>query len=82
MRTTLQLEDALISEAKVFAARTGRTLSQVIEDALRRALVPRPRVSEPGTVLRTSPGTPRGGIDLGDHAGLRELMDGLLDGPE
>jgi predicted transcriptional regulator len=34
MRTTLQLDDALVSEAKVLAARTGRTLSQVIEDAL------------------------------------------------
>ncbi|HYH32585.1 MAG TPA: DUF6364 family protein [Pseudonocardia sp.] len=43
MRTTLQLDDDLVVEAKVLAARTGRTLSQLIEDALRQTLVPRQR---------------------------------------
>lgn len=38
MRTTLQLDDTLIAEAKVVAVRTGRTLSQVIEDACGRPL--------------------------------------------
>ncbi len=38
LRTTLQLDDELIVQAKISAARTGRTLSQVIEDALRRRL--------------------------------------------
>ena len=38
MRTTLQLDDELVVQAKIRAARSGRTLSQVIEDALRQAL--------------------------------------------
>jgi len=75
MRTTLQLDDALISEAKVVAARTGRTLSQVIEDALRQALIPRQRERRQAPVLPTSPGRPRPGVDLDDNAGLRDLMD-------
>lgn len=76
MRTTLQLDDALISEAKVLAARTGRTLSQVIEDALRQTLAPRPRDAGAPS-LPTSPGAPRSGVDLDDNAALRDLMDDL-----
>lgn len=79
MRTTLQLDDALISEAKVLAARTGRTLSQVIEDALRQTLIPRPREPRQAPDLPTSPGAPRAGVDLGDNAGLRDLMDSAAD---
>lgn len=75
MRTTLQLDDALISEAKVLAARTGRTLSQVIEDALRQMLIPRPREPRQAPPLPTSPGAPRAGVDLDDNAWLRDLMD-------
>ena len=70
MRTTLQLDDALVVEAKVHAARTGRTLSQLIEDALRQALVPRRR-------LPTSPGAPVAGVPLDDNAALRDVMDDL-----
>lgn len=47
MQTDLQLDDALIAEARELAARSGRTLNEVIEDALRRALMPLPRRSEP-----------------------------------
>lgn len=75
MRTTLQLDDSLVSEAKVLAARTGRTLSQVIEDALRQTLVPRQRGSSGAIVLRTSPGAPQPGVDLDDNAALRDLME-------
>jgi hypothetical protein len=76
VRTTLQLDDALISDAKVLAARTGRTLSQVIEDALRQTLVPRQRAA-PASPLPTSPGVPRAGVQLDDNAALRDLMDDL-----
>lgn len=72
----MQLDDALISEAKVLAARTGRTLSQVIEDALRQTLVPRQREA-PAPALPTSPGAPRAGVQLDDNAALRDLMDDL-----
>lgn len=77
MRTTLQLDDALVVEAKVVAARTGRTLSQVIEDALRQTLVPRQRAVPTAGPLPTSPGSPLGGARLDDNAALRDLMDGI-----
>lgn len=38
MRTTLNLDDALMREAKRHAAETGTTLTDVIEQALRRSL--------------------------------------------
>lgn len=74
---TLQLDDALVVEAKVLAARTGRTLSQVIEEALRRTLAPDPREAREPVVLPTSPGTPRSGVVLDDNAALRDVMDDL-----
>ena len=38
MRTTVRLDDELLSEAKQIAAKTNRTLTAVIEDALRQHL--------------------------------------------
>lgn len=38
MRTTLNLDDGLMREAKKRAAETGRTLTAVVEEALHRAL--------------------------------------------
>jgi len=40
MRTTLDLSDALLRGAKRRAAEEGRTLTSVIEEALRDSLVP------------------------------------------
>ena len=38
MRTTLNISDALLEELRERSKRTGRTLRQVTEDALRRGL--------------------------------------------
>lgn len=38
MRTTLTIDDQLLADAKVVAARTHRTLGSVVEDALREML--------------------------------------------
>ena len=35
MKTTLDLDDALMRNAKAFAARQGRSLTRLIEDSLR-----------------------------------------------
>ncbi|MGQ0680061.1 MAG: DUF6364 family protein [Actinomycetota bacterium] len=75
MRTTLKLDDALVIEAKVLAARTGRTLSRLIEDALRQLLAPQRREVRAPVVLPTSPGAPRAGVSLDDNAALRDFMD-------
>lgn len=76
MRTTLQLDDELVVQAKISAARSGRTLSQVIEDALRQALAPRAEPARPRASVPTSPGRPLPGVNLDDNAGLLDLMDG------
>ena len=38
MRTTIRLDDQLLAEAKKYAAESGRTLTDVLADALRETL--------------------------------------------
>ena len=45
MRTTININDALLAEAKQVAARTGRSLTEVVEDALRESLHRRHRTA-------------------------------------
>lgn len=77
MRTTVRLDDKLLSEAKQFAARTGRTLTAVIEDALRRTLATsrRPRARAVAKVPTFRGDGLRPGVDLDDTASLLELME-------
>lgn len=75
MRTTLQLDDDLVARAKITATRTGRTLSQVIEDALRMALADRPEPAARRVTVPTTPGRPRPGVNLDDGAALRDLLE-------
>jgi len=37
-RTTVRIDETLLNEAKAFAARNGRSLNSVMEDALRQLL--------------------------------------------
>jgi hypothetical protein len=82
MRTTIRLDDQLLAEAKEVAARTGRSLTAVIEDALREMLARQTKVEErPAVRLTVVSG--RGlqpGVDLDDSAALLDLMD-RADGP-
>ena len=78
MRTTIRLDDALLREAKTHAAQTGRTLTAVIEDALRASLhrsIQRPErpipVFEPVRHTGLQPG-----VELSDSAALLDLMEG------
>ncbi len=75
MRTTLQLDDELVVQAKISVARSGRTLSQVIEDALRQALAPRAEPARQRISVPTSAGRPLPGVNLDDNSGLLDLMD-------
>lgn len=76
MRTTVKIDGRLLVEAKTRAARTGRTLNEVVEDALREAFARRDaaarRVELP--VFRSARAMP--GVDLDDGAALLDLMDG------
>ncbi len=77
MRTTVRLDDHLLAEAKQLAARTGRTLTAVIEDALRQALVNSNRTKKSTPVkLPTFRGDGlQPGVDLDDTASLLDLME-------
>lgn len=79
MRTTLTLDDALVTQVKELAARSGRTLSAVVEDALRQALtlVDAPEAKEPVALPVFVPDAAgvQPGIDLDDSASLWDLME-------
>ena len=78
MRTTIRLDESLLREAKALAARTGRTLTAVIEDGLRETLSrQKKRHDRARTALPTFKGKGlRPGVDLDDTAGLLDIMEG------
>jgi predicted transcriptional regulator len=78
MRTTIRLDDELFAEAKALAARTGRTFTQVIHDALRQSLAQGAH-GHPADPVRLPTFQGRGirsGVDLDDAAGLLDVMEG------
>ena len=77
MRTTVRLDEDLLREAKAYAAATDRTLTELVEDALRDILARR-EVKRRGRRIQLP--TYRGigvqpGVDLDDTASLWDLMD-------
>jgi hypothetical protein len=76
MRTTVRLDDEVLAQAKETAARTGRTLTAVIEDALRESFA---RAASPEGSRPELPAFPgrglQAGVDLDDTAALLDLMD-------
>jgi hypothetical protein len=77
MRTTVRLDPDLLSEAKKTAAIRGKTLTAVIEDALREALGRRNELKKREKVqLPTFRGKgTQPGVNLDDSAALLELME-------
>ena len=77
MRTTIRLPDDLLKEAKRLAAESDRTLTSVIEDALRAALARAEEKEDGGPPKLTTFG--RGwtlpGVDLDDSASLLDRME-------
>ncbi|HEX9775451.1 MAG TPA: ribbon-helix-helix protein, CopG family [Actinomycetota bacterium] len=76
MRTTLRIDDSLFAQVKELAARTRRTLTQVVEDALRETV----SRGQPGGGRRASLPTFGGnglqpGVDLDSTASLLDLME-------
>jgi hypothetical protein len=80
MRTTIRMDDRLFNEIKHLAAETRRTLTAVIEDALREVLARR-RQSR-GTSSRSihlpvvKGGSLQPGVDLDCSASLLDLLEG------
>ncbi|PZF85109.1 DUF6364 family protein [Jiangella anatolica] len=78
MRTTLNLDDDLVARAKALAARRGRSLTSLMEDALRAVLDREGRPPKASTVdLPIGSGRLRRGVSLDDNAATRDLMDDL-----
>jgi hypothetical protein len=77
MRTTVRLDERLLAEAKKRAAETGRTLTAVLEDALRETLArPSTRAKRRPVRLKTVKGDGvRPGVDLDDTSALFDLME-------
>jgi hypothetical protein len=79
MRTTININDELLSEAKKQAAKTNRTLTTVIEDALRLALqTQRPKTTGRTVRIPTSgSGGLLPGVNLDDTSAVLDRMDGI-----
>ena len=78
IRTTLQINDSLYQGAKQLAAKTHRTLTQVVEDGLRLALAPKKdSVGKVRGLVLTSFGGKglQSGIDLDDLGTVLDAMD-------
>ncbi len=75
MRTTLNLDDDLARAAKQKAAAEGRTLTSLVEQALREIVhaeaVPGPRTSQLPVFHGDGPAP---GVDLSDPKALRDVM--------
>jgi len=76
MRTTIRIDDELYRRVKTMAARSGRTVAAVLEDAVRRGLSPsQPRAAGRYVVQPAGRGGLRPGVDLSSNAAVAEAMD-------
>lgn len=75
MRTTIRLDDALLRRAKAAAAMSGRSLNDLIADALRASLASRPARARVAELPVFSGNGLQPGVDLDDNAALLDLMD-------
>jgi hypothetical protein len=74
MKTTLNIDDTVMSELKREAARQGRTMSEMVETALRLLLfAPRKQESLPPLPSFDSGGAL---VDIADRDALYQAMEG------
>ena len=77
MRTTIRINDSLLIQAKKRAADEGRTLTSLIEDAL-RLIVEEPRTASRSRVelpVSAAAGGVLPGVDLNCSADLDKIMN-------
>jgi hypothetical protein len=77
MRTTIRIDDQLLKKAKQLAARSGKSLTSIIEDALRESLA-RQQLAGPLEPVHLVTFKGKGllpGVDLDDSAALLDLME-------
>jgi hypothetical protein len=75
MRTTIRIDDELYRSVRERALRSGRTVGEVIEDAVRASLHrEEPDATVPPLPTFTGSG-PLPGVDLSDNRAVRDVMD-------
>ena len=81
MRTTIRLDDELLAQVKLAAARSGKSMTAVIEAALREMLARQQATAEyePVNLTTVSGRGPQAGVDLDDSAALLSLMEAADD---
>jgi len=81
MRTTINLPDDLILQAKRAALEADTTLTEIIANALRESLAkPRRKKQKRGLkIFASGTGGVFPGVDLDDTSALLDIMDGLRD---
>lgn len=78
MRTTLDIDDALLAEARRRAAAKGTTLTAFVEHALAAALAGRPTSgARYRLVWKTHRGTAPPSVDVADRDRLLDVMEDL-----
>jgi hypothetical protein len=79
MRTTIRLNDDLLTQAKETAVKSGRTLTAVVEDALRQALSNSKNSPKRRRIrlISSGKGGLRPGVNLDNTAELLDIMDGI-----
>ena len=76
VKTTIDLDDALLSRAKQEAAAAGITLKAYLEDTLRARLLPRPAPRRAFTLdVPIVDGTAPPAVDIADRDALYDLME-------
>lgn len=77
MRTTIRIDEQLLRQAKQLAAQSGKSLTSLIEDALRESIARQHSTGQRQPVrlvtFRGSGLLP--GVDLDDSAALLDLME-------
>jgi hypothetical protein len=74
MKTTLNIDETVMARLRRESARTGRTMSELVETALRRLLQSRPERPP----IEPLPSWNSGGalVDVADRAALYQAMEG------
>ena len=73
MKTTLNISDKVMRELKQEAARTGKTMSELVEAALRSALAKPKKTVHNVTLPAFRGGNPR--VDISNRELLYEVME-------
>ena len=77
MRITVRLDDRLLAEARRTAARSGRTLTSLIDEGLRDVLARRaaPEPAGPITLPTGGSGGLQPGVSIDRYAALLDVME-------